>query len=114
MDAAVADVEAGHLDALEDPHALGAREPAEVLDGLVGLSPPALPLVQHSLDPLAVPIREDRLHVLPAGLLAEDLVGAVADLRLLLLDRDAVLGLYLGHRRDVADGGVAEARPIRL
>ncbi len=114
MDAVVADVEARDLDALEEPHALGTREPAEVLDGLVGLRPAALPLVQHGVDPLAVPVGEDRLHVLLAGLLAEDHVRAVADLRLLLLDCDAVLGLHLRHRRDVADRVVAEAGGIRL
>src|SRR5207253_11260233 len=106
--------EACDLDALEDPHALGAREPAEVLDRLARLCPAALPLVQHGLDSLAVPVGEDRVHVLLASLLAEDHVGAVADLRLLLLDRYTVLGLYLGHRGDVADRVVAEARGIRL
>ncbi len=108
------EVDAGHLDALEDADALRAREPGEVLDGLHRLGPATLPLVEDGLDPRAVPVGEDRAHVLRARLLAEDDVGAVADLGLALLDRDAVLGLHLGHRGDVADRVVAEALGIRL
>ena len=70
--------------------------------------------MEDGLDPLAVPVGEDRLHVLLARALAEHHVRAVADLRLALLDRDAVLGLDLGDGRDVADGVVAKALGIRL
>src|SRR5207249_7306370 len=104
---AVVQVEAGHLDALEDAHALALGEAAEVVDGRLRLGPATLVLVQDGGDAVAVPVGEDRLHVLAARLLAEDHVGAVADLSLPLLDRDAVLRLHLRHRRDVADGVVA-------
>src|SRR5690348_11674765 len=90
---AVAEVDTGHLDALEDPDTLRAREAGEVLDRLHRLRPAPLPLVEHGLDPLAVPIGEDRAHVLGAGTLAEHDVRAVANLRLALLDRDTVLRL---------------------
>ena len=70
--------------------------------------------MEDRLDSLTVPVGEDRAHVFGAGAFAEHDVGAVADLRLALLDRDAVLGLHLGHRRDVADRVVAEAGRVGL
>ena len=110
----VVQVDPGDLDTLEDLDALRAREPREVLDRLLGLRPAALALVQHGLDPFAVPVGEDRLHVLGARALAEDDVRAVADLRLVALDRDAILRLHLGHGGDVADAVEAEALRVRL
>ena len=111
---AVVQVEAGDLDALEDADAFRAREAREVLDRLDRLGPAALPLVQHGFDPLAVPVREDRLHVRLASGLAEDDVRAVADLGLVLLDRDDVLGLDGRDGGDIADAVEAEAGRIRL
>jgi hypothetical protein len=70
--------------------------------------------VQDGLDSVAVPVGEDRRHVLPAAPFSEHDLRAVADLGLPALDRDAVLGLLLGNRGDVAHGVVAEADGVGL
>ena len=111
---AVVQVDPRDLDAFEDLYALRAREPCEILDGLLRLRPATLALVQHGLDPFSVPVGEDRLHVLGAGAFAEHDIRAVADLCLVALDRNAILRLYLGNGGDVADAVEAEALWIRF
>ena len=107
-------VEAGHLDAGDDAHALVLRLPGQAVDrlGVVGVA--AALLVQHRGDALGLPVVEQPLHVGHAVGLALDEHRFVADVLLLAGDRGDVLVHHLGADLHVADRVVAEGGRVAL
>ena len=102
-----AELEAQHLDAGEDAHALrlGLAGEAVHRGHVVRVAAPLL--VQDGSDALRLPVVEQARHVFLAVLGAFDEVGLIADRFLLLVDRADLLMHHLGADLHVADRMIA-------
>ena len=113
LDAIGSELEAGHLDALDDARSGRARPLGQVPHRLHGVGPASPTLVEDGLD-RRLPVGPRPGQVLAAAIRPNDQLRLVPSALVLLTDRHQILDLGLGDRGEVADLPEAVAVRVRL